>query len=229
MSKCISKHLVEIRFKPTPSVLDKRGWIAESLSGKLFDRWSISENRVDFRNKDCKYITGFFSFRNVGFASVYPQPAEYFVEKAKDFIKSAWVFFGTNDITRIGVRSTFLSEVGDFKEAVAAYRNCFLKLSEEEVKKFGGDLVDVGFPLNFRAGDKCFNLMTGPMRKAQAVNYYGDEEGIPETSIYLDADYFKTTFTKAFRQKEALNFIEEGTQKAQEINKLICKWICGRP
>lgn len=228
MSKCISKHLVEIRFKPSPSVLDKRGQIAESLSGKLFDRWGISQNRIDFRNKDCKYVTGFFSFRNIGFSSVYPQPLEYFVEKAKDFIKRAWVFFGTNDITRIGVRATFLSEVADFKESVKAYRNCFLKLSEEEVKKFGGDLVDVGFPLNFRAGDKFFNITTGPMEKAQAVNYYGDEEGIPETSIYLDVDYFKTTFKSTLRQKQVLDFIDEGTQKAQEINNLICKWIGGR-
>jgi len=229
MSKCISKHLVEIRFKPSPSFLDKRGKIAESLSGKLFDSWSISENRIDFGNRDCKYIKGFFSFTNAGFSSVYPQPLEYFVERAKDFIPRAWIFFGTNEVIRIGVRSTFLSEVSDFENTVRAYREHFLKLNEEEVKEFGGQLVDVGFPLNFVMGDKRFNIMTGPMKKAQALIHYGNEEEIPETAIFLDVDYFKSEFGKGLRLKEALNFIEEGTQKAREINKLICNWICGRP
>jgi hypothetical protein len=227
MSKCISKHVVEVRFKPNAAILDKRGQIAESLTVKQFDFWSISDNRIDFVNKDCKHISGFLSFRNAGFSSVYPMTVEYFVENAKDFIQRAWIFFGTNEVIRIGVRSTFLSEVSDFENTLRAYREHFLKLNDEEVKEFGGQLVDVGFPLNFVMGGKRFNIMTGPMKKAQALIQYGNEEGIPETAIFLDVDYFKSEFGKEFRLKEALNFIEEGTQKAREINKLICNWICG--
>ncbi len=226
MSKCVSKHLVEVRFKPSAAFLDKRGQIAESMTGKLFDFWSISDTRIDFENKDCKHISGFLSFRNAGFSSVYPMTVEYFVENAKDFIQRAWIFFGgTNEVTRIGVRSIFLSEVSDFENTLRAYREHFLKLNDEDVKEFGGQLVDVGFPLNFVEGDKRFNILTGPMEKAQALTRYGNEEGIPETAIFLDFDYFKGEFGKEFRLKEALNFIEEGTRKAREINGLICKWI----
>ena len=225
MSKFISKHFMELRFKPNPTILDKRGKIAELLSGKPFDRWGISQNRIDFTNKDCKYILGFFSFRNLGFSCVYPQPVEYFVEEAKKFIKKAQSFYDINEIRRIGVRSIFLTEVDDFKKTMHAYRDRFLKLNDEDVKKFGGDLVDVGFPLNFSTGDSRFNIRMGPMEKKQALEQYGDEEEIPETAIFVDVDYFQSEFERGFGQRQLLQFIDEGVRKGKEINDLICKWV----
>ncbi len=226
MGNCISKHIVEIRFKPNASILDKRGHIAESLLGTRFDSWEIGPNRINLKNKDCKEIAGFFSVKNMGFSSAHPRSLKDFIDEAKDFIKGAWGFRGTSEITRIGVRSRFLTEVSDFKEAFVAYRDCFLKLGGEEIKKFGGELKDVGFPMTFKMGDRSFNITTGAMEKKQALEYYGDEEGVPEASNYVEVDYFKTAFRGEYKQRDALRFIEVGTKKAEEINKLISGWVC---
>lgn len=219
--KRLVRRFLEIRFKPWASILDKRGKIAEALSSKRFDRWTISENTVVFSSSRVRYTQAFFSFTNLGFGITRTRPVEEFNEGAIEFVRKAWQFFLTNEITRIGVRSIFLSEVQGFKETMGRFRNRFLKLSEAEVEKFGGDLVDVGFPLNFSVGDRRFNIMTGAMEKEQALERYGRGEELPQAGIYVDVDYFKSKFKRALRQKDVFAFIKSGTAKGQEINKVI--------
>ena len=62
----VSRHIVEIRFKPDGSMLDRQGQIANSLvdGNNLFDRWSI-EGRVNLRADDNPNIRGFISHKNV--------------------------------------------------------------------------------------------------------------------------------------------------------------------
>ncbi len=108
MSKKISKHLIEIRYKPNSRFLDRLGEVAELLSGAIFDRWQISSNRIDFSSKEQENIGAFISFRNLGLFANYPNTQEFFVEKAKEFIRSAWTHFPSGKITRVGIRSTYL-------------------------------------------------------------------------------------------------------------------------
>jgi len=65
MSKVISKHILEIRYKPNSRFLDRRGEIAYILSGQMFDQWNIGNNRIDFANKKHHNIEAFFSYRNL--------------------------------------------------------------------------------------------------------------------------------------------------------------------
>lgn len=225
MNKIISKHLVEIRYKPNSRFLDKRGEIADSLSGTTFDQWSISTNRIDFSSKEQDNIGAFLSFRNLGLFTNYPNAQELFIEKAKDFIRTAWSHFPTNRITRVGVRSTYLIEAKDFKGAFDKYRSKFLALSDADLKGFGGDLIDIGFPLNFVTGEDFFNVNTGPMEKAQSKEMVvDDEEKLPTTGIYVDVDYFRKEFSPNITQRNILDFIDKGAQKADSISKLISEW-----
>lgn len=57
------------------------------------------------------------------------------MEKAKDFIRSAWTNFPTGNITRVGVRSAYLIEAKDFKAAFDNYRSKFLAITDDELKK----------------------------------------------------------------------------------------------
>jgi hypothetical protein len=224
MKKIFSKHVVEIRYKPNPRFLDKRGEIAESLSGSFFDQWNISNNRIDFSSKTNENITAFISFRNLGIFTNHPNTVDFFKEKAKDFIKSAWTNFPTSKITRIGIRSIYLIETSSFKNSFDEYRKKFLGLSDDDLKKFNGDLIDLGFPLNFSVGEDFFNVTTGPMEKIQSKEFLLDDDELPEAGIFVDVDYFKKEFSPHIIQKNVLGFIDTGSDKAENIKDLIAGW-----
>ena len=222
----ISKHLVEIRFKPNSRFLDRRGELAESLSGDIFDQWSISTSRIDFSSKGKENIGAFISFKNLGLFTNYPNTREFFSEKAKDFIRSAWTHFPADKITRIGIRSTYLIESKDFKSVFDNYRTKFLALSDSDLKGFDGDLIDLGFPINFSSGEDFFNVNTGPMEKAQSKDLFWENlEHLPATGIYVDIDYFKKEFSPHTTQKSVLDFVDKGIGKASKVSKLISDWI----
>lgn len=224
MKKIFSKHIVEIRYKPNSRFLDKRGEIAESLANTLFDQWNISNNRIDFLSKENENILAFFSFRNLGLFTNYPNTTDFFKEKAKDFIRSAWMHFSADKITRIGIRSTSLIESKSFKNSFDEYRKKFLGLSDEDLKKFDGDLIDVGFPLNFAVGEDFFNITTGPMEKSQSKGFLIDDKELPASGIYVDTDYFRKEFSPHITQKNVLDFVDKGIDKAEKIKDLVAGW-----
>lgn len=224
MSKIISKHLVEIRHKPNSRFLDKRGEIAETLSGSLFDEWNISSNKINFSNKEKEDAGAFISYRNLGLFTDYPNTKDVFVEKAKIFVRSSWNYFEKNKITRVGVRSTYLIETKGFRESFDKYRKKFLALSDDDISQFGGDLVDLGFPLNFSVDEDFFNINTGPMEKSQSKEFITGDEELPSVGVFLDVDYFRKEFSPYTTQRNILDFIDKGINKAEEVKTLIAGW-----
>ena len=92
-------------------------------------------------------------------------------------------------------------------------------------KKFNGDLIDIGFPLNFVVGEDFFNVTTGPIEKSQSKEMViNDDKKLPKTGIYVDVDYFRKEFSPHTTQKNILDFIDKGIQKADEVSKLIADW-----
>ncbi|MEX1014383.1 MAG: hypothetical protein WDZ80_04450 [Candidatus Paceibacterota bacterium] len=225
MKKILSKHLVEIRYTPNARILDKRGETAESLSSALLNYWNISTNRIDFLSKDNESVRAFFSYKNLGFLSSYPNETDYFIEESKNLIKSAWTHFPADKIRRIGVRSTYAIPVKDFTIAFETYKDKFLKLSDADIKQFGGDLVDIGFPLNFVSGENFFNIVTGPMEKEQLKQFFGDIDDLPDSAIYIDVDYFRKDFSSEMRQRNVLEFIENGVKRAKSISDTISSLV----
>ncbi len=225
MSKTISKHVLEVRYKPDPRFLDRRGEIAGIISRQQFDQWNIGSNRIEFASKKHLGIGAFFSYRNLGFFSEYPVLTDDFNKKAKEFFKSTWTYFPTNQITRIGVRSTFLVESKNFKAVFDKYKSLFLGLKDEHIKKFGGDLIDLGFPLNFAIGEEFFNIITGPMEKKQSKEFVMDADELPETGVYIDVDYFRKEFSPYITQKNIMDLIDRGVEKAKEIKNEILNLI----
>lgn len=223
MNKEISNHVLEIRFQPNSRFLDEKGLIASQIViNTKFDQWNISTNKVEFTRSDQTGFSAFFSFSNLGVASNTPATADDFLITAKEFVKSAWQYFKTDTIIRLGMRSTFLIETADFTNTFNAYKNKFLKLNDVELKKFDGELIDVGFPLNFINGDIFFNVMTGPMQKKQSKNFF--EEKAFESGIYVDIDYFKKEVSPHIIQKHVISFIEDGMAKAKSLARQIFEW-----
>lgn len=220
--KKLAKYLLEIRFDPSPFILDKRGAIAEAISNQCkFTGWEISNNRIDFYDADRK-ITAFLSYRNLGIAIPESDDGELDPELAKDFIKSVWTYFPSDKIIRFGVRSLFFVERKSFESLFNKFRSKFLKIDEEKANQLGGDIVDVGFPIHFIIDDVKYNINTGPMKKEQASQFFAvPEEDLPDAGIFLDADYSRGEFEKDPKQKEVLEFIDKGLAKASETRSVI--------
>lgn len=215
------EHTLEIRFKPNARSLDKRGEIAEALATPLLNQWNIATNRIAFFSESDPAYKGFFSFRNLGIKTLAPHDRDFFLEKCAEFLKPAWNYFPTSEIIRIGIRVKTLTEVESYTSTFAAFREKFLALPDETLASFGGDLVDVGFPLNFVDGKNSFRLNTGPMQAQEYDVHFENTEGMSKPGIFLDVDYYGTEFSPNIKQKNVKEFIEIGLNKADEVKKVL--------
>lgn len=246
--KMVSKHIIEMRFRPDAGFLDKRGKVAESItaSDAPLKRWNVSANRIDFASYNNQSIRAFFSYRNLGVVSTPPNDTEYFVKTAQAFVTEAWKHLPNREFSRMGILSRFLVETEDFEKARNAYRNRFLKLPDEDLEAFGGKLDDVGFSLNFVDRKKHFNITTGPMEKAQARNLLSDSElpfirifaesplsdvgdveaiALPDAGIYVEVDFFRKNFPQQMKATNVLELLGEGLRRSKELTTLISNWI----
>ena len=90
----LNEHVLEVRYKPNPKVLDYRGAWAESISDHMnLPEWRIVENRIDIydkKNKDHAFV----GFRNAGFVAHDTPTKNYFSDKAVKFLKHLFSFEG---------------------------------------------------------------------------------------------------------------------------------------
>jgi hypothetical protein len=223
------KHLMELRYAPLPSIMDKRGAIADALMDDLFDNWSINKNRADLFSKENKNIGCFLSYANLGLGSETPNSSALFVEKSKELIKKAWSFTHPRSYLRFGVRTLFyIPEEKPFASLVNLYRENFLSLSDSQLASFDGKLIDLGFPLNFVAKDKKskFNVVSGAMRKEQALDFFNNKDLLSDVGIFIDVDYFVEQAPDVFKQqRHYFEFIQEGVEKAIRIKKTILQLL----
>jgi hypothetical protein len=229
MSKKISSFLFEIRFVPSPSILDRKGQIVESLADDILSEWSISlDEKIQISSRKLKYFRAVVTVGAIALEYKNCPSLENFLELSKEFLKKSWTVFPFSKIVRMGIRSTYLTEINDFGNTVSAYKGFFLKPSDEEMKKLGGNLIDIGVPLNFSEDDHFFNIVTGPMPKAQMKERMGldlaDEE-LPEIGMYVDVDYFSKEISSQLKQKDVVTFFENGLKKAEQINNTVQEWV----
>jgi len=224
MSKKISNHILEIRFQANPRFLDKKGNIAaQIISDSEFDHWNISNNRIDFNCLENPNLAAFFSFKNIGATSNSPVTSEAFLKATDVYIKAAWQYLEKSAFVRIGLRSQTLIEVDDFTQIYNAYKSRFLKLNDADLSQFDGDLIDVGFALNFVSGENHFNTSTGPMEKKQSETIFG--ASAYDVGIYLEVDYFRNEISPNITQKQVIGFVNEGVSKADKLSEQINKFI----
>lgn len=217
-----TKHIFEIRFTPWGDIVDHRGKTARSIAEQsIFKIWEIKNNRINFKVEDDEYISATLSFSNLALDAETPKTDADFIEQADRFLAAAWSMFPTDKITRIGLRTRFLNEVSDLDGALRGYRKNFLKLSDEELKSLGGELVDVGFPLTFKDGEQKIAVNSGPFSKAEAEQAYRNSDDLPEASIFVDVDCFKDEISGEQRQKRIVEFFKNSMIKAAATNQKI--------
>lgn len=191
-----NEQIVEIRYRPNPRILDRRGtWAAEISAEMGLEHWRIVENRVDsFDETQSQHA--FVGFRNAGFTASDTPTRNFFADKAAKLLRFLFTLdgFGTElFVERIGVRCKFCSPYADgFERLVELFANRYVTLTPDAKTAIGtrARLIDIGAPLNFADHLGNFNSHCGPMARKQLAEFFRKNEGFPEVGLYYDIDYF---------------------------------------
>lgn len=218
MSNTITNYIFEVKTRPNPLFLDKRGGITEKVIRETFDHWVISDNTINFLSSKYPKLTAFFSFNNLGL-SMQCSSKEDFLKVSDEFIKSTWEFVSNDSIIRLGVRSQILTEANSFSELYNLYKEKLLKMNETNLKIFGSELVDLGLALDFSDGKDSFKIMAGPMEKNQSKNIFG--EAAFEVGKFLDLDYSRKEISPYITIKNVMEFVNTGIERANDIAQKI--------
>lgn len=191
-----NEHVLEIRYKPNPRVLDYRGTWAEQLSEHLgLAHWRIIENRIDIFSEH-QVEHAFVGFRNAGFIASDTPTKNFFSDKATKLFRFLFTLepFGDSlHVERLGVRSRFCTPFQDsFERLTQLFSTRYVTITPAARDAIGDSakLIDMGAPLNFvdRLGN--FNTHAGPMIKVQLANFFRKDTGFPEVGLFYDIDYF---------------------------------------
>lgn len=226
----ISEHIFELRYKPNPKVLDKRGLWAELISAEMsLPEWRIIENRIDIFSK-ANSESAFVGFRNTGFTTYDSPTANYFPDKASKFLKFLMTLEGFDNpvfVERIGIRSRFAVQYSEgFDQLRDRFSTRYLSLTAEAVRILDATVVDIGAPINFvdRLGN--FNTTCGPMNREQLKEFFPKSSNQPDVSLFYDIDYWLKPL-KAHSDQDLIRLIKDFAGSAwlkhDKIDALICE------
>ena len=125
-SDLVCQLVVEVRYRPFGSLIDYRGRIADRVAEKMgLSFWSISENRVDFKNSEASDDErAFVSHRHLGYQVWHPATRNFLPDRASKFIRELTQIdgFELTPLVRLGVRFKVLfpskDNFGDLLERV---------------------------------------------------------------------------------------------------------------
>jgi hypothetical protein len=191
-----NEHVLEIRYRPNPRILDLRGGWADKISTEMgLKHWRIVENRVDvFADEQTEHA--FVGFRNAGFTASDTPTRNFFPDKASKLLRFLFTLDAFGDelhVERLGIRSRFCTPFsGNFETLVELFASRYVTLTPAARAAIGAGarLIDIGAPLNFADRLGNFNTVCGPMIKKQLGEFFRKDEGFPEVGLYYDIDYF---------------------------------------
>lgn len=192
----VNEHILEIRYKPNPQILDHRGNLAESISQHMsLTEWRINKNRVDVHSKN-QLVRVFVSFRNAGAVVRNTSLPDYFPNQTNKFLQHLFSLEPLRNplmVQRFGVKSRFATPSPmPFEELLQQYRRKIVTLTPEAESAFGAELIDIGLPLNFETKSGKINSNGGPMEKEQLAKFFdfAAPESLPEVALYVEFDYW---------------------------------------
>lgn len=233
--KIIFQHILEIRLKSlNVAFIDYRGIIAEKLISNLgtVDKFRITGDRVDLLTKDNK-INYFITISNLGFQIENTSSFNDFRNYSKLFLESIEKIaeYQPKDFVRIGTKTQLLvHEKGQgFDQAKDYFNKKLISMASLE-KSLNGNLIDIGFPLNFESKEGCFNIITGPMKKTQALEQFFQKRGVdyenslPDNGLFFSIDFFNLN-PKFKKLNEAIVQVLKNINLIESKFKQFEKWI----
>lgn len=237
MSQILSKCILEIRFKANPTIVDIRGLLISKYSTLLkMPHWSLTDNRVDFFNKE-KTIIFYISYNSMGVYIKNPPTENYFSDKSILFLKNIFDEDFMKDSTiveRFGIRTIAIIPFdGEFIQLKDTYLKKYINITPELLTIVEDEVYDIGCPITLESSYGKYNISCGPMKKEQILNkFYNimDNDKIvnakeaPEVGLYIDVDYWNTP-KKILKTPDIIElvhtFSDSNTSRISGIEKLL--------
>lgn len=219
----LNEHILEIRYKPNPKILDQRGKWAEEISAHMkMPDWVVVENRVDIFNKD-RRDRAYVGFRSLGYICHGSQTKIYFPDQAVKFMKFVFEYDEFDKaplIERIGVRSRFCTKYEKtFDDLRDLYCSRYVVLSDKANKAINAKVVDVAGYWNFADDLGNFNTQSGPMISTQISQFFNDVDiaTVPEVGLYFDVDY-SVKPKRNMKEQEIVSVVHGFAERAWKRN-----------
>lgn len=192
------KLILELRFDPIVSVLDKRGSIVESIhKAKVFntDHWEISQSEVLLRDNVEKKLSNVFitvSFNRLSYISYKIDSIDSYFACFKKIYDAVFSVIGAPKVVRIGCRI-----IGSYKVHSQSY--------DEVFKGFKDLFPNQVFLENYPCKDLSFNLIydngmynIGPLKVDDDfyAREFQDRECDKHIGIAIDTDNYLTNEKK---------------------------------
>lgn len=227
-----NEHILDVRYKPNPKIIDHRGRWAEEIAEHMgFPHWRIIENRIDvFLDNEVEHA--FVGFRNAGFVVIDTPTQTFFADKATKLFRFLFDLpdFGKSlHIERLGVRSKFCTSFnGSFEQLVQHFSSRYVNLTPQAREAAGASakLIDAGAVLHFVDKLGTFHTNSGPLARQQLTDLFKKNTGFPEVGLYYDIDYFVRP-NRAVVEKDVLAniraFADEAWERHERIRRLILR------
>lgn len=199
------QHILEVRLKRRYlKFLDKKGkLLTELLTALELDEFRIGIDRIELVTDD-RRIMYFMSSGNFGLQIDNSETFDEFknesqklavnIKKIKDF---------QPELLRLGTKSSiYYHRKGcGFNEIKEMFERKLLPKVSELEKLLGGKQIDIGLPVHFSSDKANFNIVSGPMKKDQAINesFRKNEslyKSLPDSGLFFAIDLFQLAPTQ---------------------------------
>jgi|GEM_PF-1060163 len=227
----INSLVFELRYKPDPTLVDRRGTLVRDLSKCLdLPRWLIDTNKVEISSDDKREMV-IVSFKNLWYNILDAETPKAFQEKARKLLEIvAKKYSAFEDATAefVGIRSTFCTEfAGTLESLVTRFESRCVNITPAVRAIIDGTLVDIGAPMNFKDSLGDFNIKSGPMGENQIREFFPKHTVVPDVGFFLDIDYLLRRDDK-IDVKRLCDRIQKCSDAAWGKNREFAELILGR-
>lgn len=216
----LNEQVFQLRHPGRPSVLDRRGELAEILSERLgLTDWSLDDKQVSVRNSSSseRAVVG---VNSVSFALQECDRPEEIAETVKDFLNAYLSVIHTGSsgwvCERIGVRVRFCSSYeGRFTVLRDTLNEKYSQLSSAAEDALQAEMVDYAAQHEFRDTVGDFHLKLGPMEQDQIQRYFPNRSDYPDVGFYSDTDY-RDAKTQERTLKQVVSYVARASTSAWE-------------
>ncbi len=195
------------------------------------EHWGMGENGVEVYSED-KKIKVSITHERMGI-SINDDDNMNTISKSISSmhqIISSMSCMSETKIRRIGIRTRSCFEYRDtFHNLFNKFRSNYMNISEPLANAFDFKIYDIGYPLNYQKDDVFMHTNSGPMQKAQIIEYFSEyyaDTSVPEVGIYTDVDVFEV-YEKMIKKVDYEKKIQEFMTVANDRKIQMYKMIVG--